>query len=52
LAFESHQSPFAHSAELTAGVAIVTAAIDANAIMATRTRWRTNALIAGLPSWL
>ncbi|WP_197508976.1 MULTISPECIES: hypothetical protein [unclassified Mycobacterium] len=42
----------AQSAELTAGVAIVTAAVDANAIMATTTRWRTNVLIVGLPSCL
>jgi hypothetical protein len=31
----SHHSPFAQSAELTAGVAIVTAAIQANAIIKT-----------------
>jgi hypothetical protein len=36
---ESHQSPFAHWAELTAGVAIVTAAIDGTATMTTRTSW-------------
>jgi hypothetical protein len=45
LALESQISPFAHSAELTAGVAIVEAAIGANAIMTTGTRRRTNILI-------
>jgi hypothetical protein len=34
----SHHSPSTQSAELTAGVAIVTAAIEANAIMTTATR--------------
>jgi hypothetical protein len=48
----SHHSPSAQSAELTAGVAIVTVAINANATMTTGTRWRTNDFIAGLPSWL
>jgi hypothetical protein len=46
----SHHSPSAQSAELTAGVAIVTAAIEANAIMTTATRWRKHVLTAGLPS--
>jgi hypothetical protein len=45
----SHHSPSAQSAELTAGVAIVTVAINADATMTTGTRWRTNVLIAGLP---
>jgi hypothetical protein len=49
LAFGSHNSPFAHSAELTAGVAIVTAAIGASATVTTSTTSRTNVLIAGLP---
>jgi hypothetical protein len=34
----SHHWPSAHAAELTAGVAIVTAAIDANATMMMGTR--------------
>ncbi len=46
----SHHSPPAQSAELTAGVAIVTAAIEANIIMTTATRWRTNVFTTGLPS--
>jgi hypothetical protein len=45
----SHHSPSTQSAELTAGVAIVTAAIEANAIMTTATRWRTDVLTTGLP---
>jgi hypothetical protein len=45
----SHHSPSAQSAELTAGVAIVTAAIDAKAIMAMTTRRRMNILIVDLP---
>jgi ketosteroid isomerase-like protein len=51
LAFGSHNSPFAHWAELTAGVAIVTVAIDAAATMTTSARRPTNFLNAGLPSW-
>jgi ketosteroid isomerase-like protein len=51
LALGSQNSPSAHWAELTAGVAIVTAAIDANATITTRTTWPTNFLNAGLPSW-
>jgi hypothetical protein len=51
----SHHSPPAQSAELTAGVAIVTAPIEANAIIATATRWRMNVLttvfICGPPWW-
>jgi hypothetical protein len=49
LAFGSHHSPFAQSAELTAGVAIVMAAIGANAIKTTGTSRLTNILIEGLP---
>ena len=41
-AFGSHHSPFAHCAELTAGVAIVTAAKGANAITTTGRSRRTN----------
>jgi hypothetical protein len=49
LAFASHQSPFSHCAELTAGIAIVTAAIDAEATITTDTASRINILIAGPP---
>jgi hypothetical protein len=52
----SHHSPFAHSAELTVGVAMVTAAIvtnamtiGANAIMTTGPSRRTNVLVGRLP---
>jgi hypothetical protein len=47
LAFGSHHSPFAHCAELTAGVAIVTAAIGANAI--TMTGLRTDSRFFAFP---
>jgi hypothetical protein len=49
LAFGSHHSPFAQSARLTAGVAIVTAAIGANAITTMGTSRQTIVLIEGLP---
>jgi hypothetical protein len=41
----SQYCPLSHCAELTAGVAIVTAAIGVNAITATGARRRTNFLI-------
>jgi hypothetical protein len=44
----SHHSPFAQSAKLTAGVAIVTAAIGANAITTTGTSRLTIVLIESL----
>jgi hypothetical protein len=44
----SHHSPFAQSAKLTAGVAIVAAAIGANAITTTGTSRLTNVLIERL----
>jgi hypothetical protein len=46
----SHHWPGSQSAELTAGVTIVTAAIDANVTMTAETRRRTNVLIADLPN--
>jgi hypothetical protein len=49
-AFGSHHSPFAHSAELTAGVAMVIATIGANAIKTTGISRLTIVLIEGLPS--
>ena len=44
-----HHSPFAHCAELTAGVAIVTAAIGANAITTTGRSRRTNVPMGASP---
>jgi hypothetical protein len=49
LAFASHHSPFSHCAELTAGIAIVTAAIDPNATVAADNTRRINVLIAASP---
>jgi hypothetical protein len=49
LAFASHHSPFAQSARLTAGIAIVTAAIDPNAAAAADTARVINVFISCLP---